>query len=65
MEKALYKLTLFRLGFLGVPQTGGGGGEGGRKQPAAGTQEPVIFWQHTRNRKLVYFSSQINGSFVI
>ena len=38
-------LTLFRLGFWGVPQTGVGGGGWGRKQPAAGTQEPLKILQ--------------------
>ena len=58
-------LTLFRLGFLGVPQIGGGGG-GGKKTTRgwnSGTIKDfeVIFWQHTHNWKLVYFSSQINS----
>ena len=53
-------LTLFRLGFWGVPQTGGGGGGVGEKTTRgwnSGTIKDfaVIFWQHTHNRKLVYF----------
>ena len=57
------KLTLFRLGFLRVPQTGrgggGGGGGGGGEETTRGWNSrtikdfAMIFWQHTHNRKLV------------
>ena len=45
----------------------GGGGEETTRGWNSGIVKDiaVIFWQHAHMRKLVYFSSQINGSFVI
>ena len=55
-----FALNLFRLGFLGVSQTGG---EETTRGYNSGTVKDiaVIFWQHTHDWKLVYWSSQNNG----